>query len=167
MIIHCTKKLAAKLTDVSATLLSETSPMGSWHANLYTLYRRQCAFFCHDITRYVLFLPGLVKADFAKLDRLHREIFLATLATQGVGTSQMKRVELSLGPMRFDNVIDRSVLGSMNIAWQDLEYILMDKLNPLAIDPVKIALRLNERPATASGKWLWPNEEMMELVSHL
>jgi len=35
--------------------------------------------FCHDASRYCLFLAGLVKADFAELARLHREIFFATL----------------------------------------------------------------------------------------
>jgi len=38
--------------------------------------------FCHDASRYILFLPGLVKADFADLGRLHRELFLATLVKQ-------------------------------------------------------------------------------------
>jgi hypothetical protein len=38
---HCTQKLAAKLPEVSATPLAETSPLGSWHANLYTYDRRR------------------------------------------------------------------------------------------------------------------------------
>ncbi len=167
MLIHCTKKLSAKLTDVSAAPLSETSPMGSWHANLYTFHRRQCVFFCHDTTRYILFLSGLVKAHFAKLGSLHREIFLGTLAAQGVGSAQLKRVELALGPVRFDHVTDRSVLGSMNVAWQDLGYILMDIPNPLDLGSAKTALRLNERPATANGIWLWPDREMLKLINSL
>lgn len=58
MIIHCTKKLAAKLPAVSLEPLMETSPLGSWHANLYTIDRRNCLLFCHDDTRYTVFLPG-------------------------------------------------------------------------------------------------------------
>ncbi|MGK2907720.1 MAG: DUF6933 domain-containing protein [Desulfuromonadales bacterium] len=79
MIIHCTQKLAAKLPEVSTASLFETSPLGSWHAHLYSYDRRQCVLFCHDESRYCLFLAGLVKADFAELGRLHRELFLATL----------------------------------------------------------------------------------------
>lgn len=80
MIIHCTQKMAAKLSEVSAGTLTETSPLGSWHALLYAVNRRQCVMFCHDASRYILFLPGLVKADLAKRDRLHRELFLAIYA---------------------------------------------------------------------------------------
>jgi len=36
MIIHCTKKLAARLPNVSPEPLVEDSPLGSWHANFYT-----------------------------------------------------------------------------------------------------------------------------------
>ena len=68
MIIHCTRKLAAKLPDVSAEALAETNALGSWHANLYLIDRRNCLMFCHDQTRFVLFVPGLKKQDFGNLD---------------------------------------------------------------------------------------------------
>jgi len=80
MIIHCTQELSTKLSEVSDHPLSEASPLGSWHALLYTVARRQCVMFCHDDSRYILFLPGLVKSDFADLGRLHRELFLAIYA---------------------------------------------------------------------------------------
>lgn len=67
MIIHCTQKLAAKLPEISATPLQETNPVGSWHAHLYTYDRRQCVLFCHDKSRYCLFLPGLLKRDLQNL----------------------------------------------------------------------------------------------------
>ncbi|MBK5273919.1 MAG: hypothetical protein JJE30_02555 [Desulfuromonadales bacterium] len=79
MLLHCTKKLAAKLPEVSATPLAETSHLGSWHAHLLTIDRRQCVMFCHDESHYVLFQPGLVKTNFADLGRLHRELFLSSL----------------------------------------------------------------------------------------
>ncbi|NOZ09994.1 MAG: hypothetical protein GXP09_02940 [Gammaproteobacteria bacterium] len=37
LIIHCTQKLAKKLPDVSKEAHAETSLLGSWHANLYTI----------------------------------------------------------------------------------------------------------------------------------
>lgn len=55
----------------------------------------------------------------------------------------------------------------MNVVRQDLEVILMGVSNPLELDPVKVALRLNERPAAVKGRWLWPNREMLELVGRL
>ena len=113
MLLHCTKKLAAKLPEVSATPLAETSPLGSWHANLYTIDRRQCVMFCHDESRYVLFLPGLIKSDFVELGRLHRELFLASLVALGVKETLLNRVSLALGPVQFDCITDRSALEEL------------------------------------------------------
>jgi hypothetical protein len=41
MIIHCSQKLATKLSAVLPTPLEETSPLGSWHGHLFTLDGQQ------------------------------------------------------------------------------------------------------------------------------
>jgi hypothetical protein len=166
MLIHCTQKLATKLPEVSAAPLAETSPLGSWHAHLYTYDRRQCVMFCHDESRYVLFLPGLVKADFAKLGQLHRELFLATLVVQNVPEVLLIRVALALGPVRFDRNTDRSVLGSLRTADIDLSWLIHD-VHVLDCDPLAVALKLNDRPTSVKGKWLHPAKEMLARVSSL
>ncbi len=108
MILHCSHKLAAKLPGVSGTPLEEDSPLGSWHANLFTLDRRQCVMFCHDETRYCLFLVGLRKPQFAELgSKWFRQMFSASLAVIGCPDVQIRRVELALGPIRCDTVTDR------------------------------------------------------------
>ena len=168
MIIHCSQKLAAKLPAVSSTPLEETSPLGGWHAHLFTLDRRQCVMFCHDATRYVLFLPGLRKADFAELSsKWFRPLYLATLAMFGCPDAQIKRVELALGPMRFDTATDRSVQGSLRVAKLDLEAWLYDVPNVMALDPLAMSCRLNERPATVYGKWVRPKKAMLEAVAQI
>ena len=116
MLIHCTKKFAAKLPEVSVAPLKEDSPLGSWHAQLYTIDDRQCVLFCHDLSRFVLFLPGLRKPHFAELgSKWFRELYFATLQTMGCTQAQIRHVELSLGPVRYDIATDRSVQGSMRI----------------------------------------------------
>lgn len=164
MIIHCTQKLAAKLSEVSETPLSEASPLGSWHAHLYTIDRRQCMLFCHDTTRFILFVAGLRKEHFADLGRLHRELFLTSLAAEGVATGVLKRVELALGPSRFDVATDRSVLGSMNIATRDLDCLKVEVENVLALDPMETTRWLNNRPVTIRGKWSFPAKTMLEMI---
>jgi len=166
MLLHCTQKLAAKLPEVSATPLVETSPLGSWHAHLYTYDRRQCVLFCHDESRYCLFMPGLVKADFAKLGKLHRELLLATLVEQNVPETQVSRVALALGPMRCDRNTDRSVLGSLRTADLDLSWLIHD-VHVLDCDPLGAALQLNDRPTSVKGKWLHPAKEMLERIERL
>lgn len=168
MILHCSQKLAAKLPGVSAVPLEETSPLGSWHGHLFTLDRRQCVMLCHDATRYVLFLPGLRKTDFAELGSTwFRPLYLATLAMFDCPDTQIRKVELALGPMRFDTATDRSVQGSLRVAKQDLEAWLYRVPNVMDLDPLRMSCWLNQRPSTIYGKWVWPERAMLEAVARL
>ncbi|MFQ5661518.1 MAG: hypothetical protein ACE5GZ_13955 [Gammaproteobacteria bacterium] len=166
MIIHCTKKLAAKLAKVSTVSLNEDSPLGSWHAHLYTIDHRQCVLFCHDASRYVLFLPGLRKEHFAELgSKRFRELYFATLQAMGCPQTRIRRVELSLGSVRYDTATDRSVQGSMRVARRDLDACLMRVPNVLDLDPLAVSCDLNHRPATVKGVWIWPDKMMLEAVA--
>jgi len=165
MILHCSKRLATKLSEVSASPLEETSPLGSWHGHLFHFDRRQCVMWCHDATRYVLFLPGLRKEHFAALgERCFRPLYLRTLAALGCTTSQIKRVELALGQLRYDTATDRSVQGSMRVAKQDLEAWLYRVSNVMELDAIAVSCWLNDRPATIYRKLVWPDRAMRELV---
>ncbi|AOU96804.1 hypothetical protein BI364_01200 [Acidihalobacter yilgarnensis] len=153
---------------MSAEALQETSPLGSWHGHLFTLDRRQCVMFCHDTSRYVLFMAGLRKAHFAELGSpWFRRLYTATLAMSGCSDAQIRRAELALGPARFDTAIDRSVQGSLRIARQDLEAWVYGVPNVMDLDPVALSCRLNERPTTIRGQWLWPRKVMLEAVTAL
>jgi hypothetical protein len=167
MLLHCTKKLAERLPEEVADKDAETSVLGSWHAHIFQLKSRQCLLFCHDETRYMLFLPGVNKSHFKELGRLHRDLFLLNLAALDVAESRVMRVGLALGPPRFDRATDRSVLGSLNVAAADLSIHLEDVDNPLELDPVTVARMLNQRPVTARGAWLWPERGMLEKVARL
>lgn len=80
MIIHATRKLAARLPKVSKEPLQEVNVLGNWHADRLTLDRRQCVLFCHDETRAALFIAGLRKPQFAALGEIFRQLFAETLA---------------------------------------------------------------------------------------
>ena len=163
MLLHCTQKLAAKLPEVSATPLVETSPLGSWHVHLYIYDRRQCVLFCHDDSRYCLFLPGLIKTDFAEIGRLHRELFLATLAALNVPELLLSRVAFALGPTQFDRYTDRSVLGSLRTADIDLSWMIHD-MHVMDCNLLAVSLKLNERPTSVKGKWFHPAKVMLERI---
>jgi hypothetical protein len=168
MILHCSQKLAAKLPGVSPEPLKETSPLSSWHGHLYSVDRRQCVMFCHDATRYVLFMPGWRKAQFAELrGKWFRLLFTATLAQSGCPDVQIKRAELVLGPVHYDTATDRSVQGSLRIAQQDLNALLHRVPDVMDIDPVAASCHLNERPATVYGKLVWPDKAMLGAVARL
>lgn len=164
-VIHCTRKLAAKLSAGPGG--PETSPLGSWHASLVRFDRRQCAMFCHDETRYCLFLPGLRASQLADLGRWHRDLFLASLRIEGAADAAIERAGVALGAARFDSATDRSVLASMNIALRDLEPLVHEERDVMDLDPLLVARRLNERPARANSVLLWPGREMRERVAQL
>jgi len=167
MIFHCTKALAAKLPSVSPIPLTDANPLGSWHAHLHVIDRRQCIMFCHDTTRFVLFESGLKKEQFQKLGQFHKELYLAALIAMGVPEATLKRVELAMGPARFDTATDRSVLGTLNQSRLEFDFFLDDYTNILDVDPLIAAKWFNHRPLTARGTWLWADQEMLALVSSL
>lgn len=167
MIFHCTKALAAKLPTVSATPLTDANPLGSWHAHLHSIDRRQCVMFCHDTTRFVLFEAGLKKEQFKNLGQLHKELYLAALIVMGVPEATLKRVELAMGPARFDTATDRSVLGTLNQSRFEFDVFLDNYNNVLDVNPLATVKWFNHRPITARGTWLWADEEMLALVSSL
>ncbi|SJZ51316.1 hypothetical protein SAMN02745119_00843 [Trichlorobacter thiogenes] len=167
MIFHCTKALAAKLPSVSPTPLTDANPLGSWHAHLHVIDRRQCIMFCHDTTRFVLFEAGLKKEQFQNLGKFHKELYLAALIAMGVPEATLKRVELAMGPALFDTATDRSVLGTLNQSRFEFDFFLDDYTNILEVDPLIAAKWFNHRPLTARGAWLWADKEMLALVSSL
>lgn len=165
MIIHCSQKLAAKLPEVSKAPLDEDSPLGSWHSHLFTLDRRQCVMFCHDESRYCLFMAGLRKSHFSELGgKWFRQLFTASLAVIDCPDTQIRKVELMLGPIRYDTATDRSVQGSINIARRDLEAMVYEVPDVMELDPLAVSVQLNERPVSVHGKWLWPAKVMRARV---
>lgn len=142
MLLHCTKRLAEKIPHghfsnlASAASPDEPAPLGEWHKHLLLLDRRQCVMFCHDLTRYGPFLPGLRAPH-----------FLATLAAQGIpsfppGTAQ---THLQSNPNRRQSLIVFTVASIMRAVLSKLHSDL-DMFPPiitlLAFRPAKIKERL-------------------------
>ena len=174
MILHCTQKLAARipstidLPDPEPERAGQSGPLSSWHGHLLTLDRRQCVLFCHDATRYVLFMPGLRAPQLAELGRWHRDLFLAVLQAQGLAQHHIARAGLRLGPLQMDRNTDRSVLASMNRVAGDLQFgLLRETANVMELDPIKTSLWLNDRPCRVYNRLVWPDKAMREIVEAL
>lgn len=174
MILHCTQKLASRIpTTAEQSALGAdpgrvAGPLTSWHGHLLTLDRRQCVLFCHDATRYVLFMPGLRAPQLAELGRWHRDLLLAVLQAQGLPHDRIARAALALGPLQMDRHTDRSVLGSMRVVADDLKYGLLSQIaNVMELDPISTSLRLSDRPCAVHKKWIQPFSAMRELVEQL
>jgi len=71
-----------------------------------------------------------------------------------------------LGPVQFDPKTDRSVLGSLRTADIDLSWLIHEQ-HVLDCNPLEIALKLNERPTSVMGKYLFPKKAMLERIETL
>ena len=171
MIIHCTQKLAAKLPDVSKQGLNESNPLGSWHANLYVIDRRNCIMFCHDQTRFTLFMAGLKKDDFTNLDYWLQDIFANTMLKLDYQPELFEKALRLFDPLRFDTDCNRSVQGTMRVARQDLDGMLWDVADVTELPIYSTSAWLNHRPVTIKGmrgsECLWPDREMRTWIEGL
>jgi len=70
-----------------------------------------------------------------------------------------------MGPLQIDCQTDRSVLGSLRVAADDLRYGSLPRVaNVLDLDPLAISHKLNQRPYRAGKALIWPAEAMRKLV---
>lgn len=177
--IHATKKLYARLTlNADGLLVNHTgpatepavaaSPLSGWHANLLTLQRRNCVLLVHDATRFPLFIKGLVKADFDRLNEYFADTLMNTLLKAGANQRQLDAAASLLAPCRFDTACNRSVQGTMNHMAGDIEHMLWyDNARLEDISAYKTGAWLADRPCNVKGVkgGIWPQDAMLVLLS--
>ncbi|HCG87855.1 MULTISPECIES: hypothetical protein [unclassified Alteromonas] len=176
MILHCTKKLYAKLPEKVKVAEQTASAIGiqaqwlNWHANLITIQRRQCVIAVHDATRFTLFIPCLTKKDFANLDWHLNDVFINTLLKSDMPPELVNAAATNYQPLTFDTNCNRSVQGTMNQVAQEIDYGLYYKNTSVAdISPYRYSANLSHRPCGVKGQkeYIWPDKEMAQLLQKL
>lgn len=176
MIIHCTRKLSAKLKSaghmVSNTpLVTEGAEqsIGSWHANITTIQRRQCVVFCHDQTRFALVLIGATAKELKAIDYWFSDLLVNTLLKSGVDPALIEATCQQLPALHFDTACDRSVQGTLNQLIQELEWTVQyEGISVMDLPIYSTCVRLSKRPCRIKGmkqsEYFWPIEEMETLL---
>ena len=176
MILHCTKKLFAKLPNNIHTTTNSVVDIGlqsewlNWHANVITVQRRQCIIAVHDATRYAVFIPCLTKPDFANLKWHFEDVFINSLLKSGLPHELVETATLYLAPLQFDTICNRSVQGTMNQIAQDIDYGLSYTNTEVSdISPYRYSAELSHRPCSIKGlkEYIWPDKEMAQLLTSL
>lgn len=176
MILHCTKKLYAKLpekvkvAEQPATAIGLQAQWLNWHANLITIQRRQCVIAVHDATRFTLFIPCLTKKDFANLDWHFNDVFINTLLKSDLPPELVDAAATNYQPLTLDITCNRSVQGTMNQVAQEIDYGLYYKNTSVAdISPYRYSADLSHRPCGVKGQkdYIWPDKEMAQLLQKL
>ena len=93
---------------------SEFGTIGDWHANLFRFERRKCVLFTNSATLYSIFVPGLKRPDFDRLDEIFRQSLFKRLRIEGFSQFQIEKVLEDYQTLQYANTNNRSVLGSMN-----------------------------------------------------
>ena len=176
MILHCTKKLYAKLpekvkaTQQPGTAIGIQAQWLNWHANLITIQRRQCVIAVHDATRFTLFIPCLTKKDFGNLDWHLNDVFINTLLKSDFPPELVDIATTNYQSLKFDTTCNRSVQGTMNQVTQEIDFGMYYKSASVTdINPYRYSSDLSHRPCGVKGQkdYIWPDREMAQLLKTL
>ena len=148
MLIHCTQKLIAEIPE---RLIDPASSGESWHANVLRFDRRKCVLFTHDATLYSVFVPGLKKPEFGRLDEFFGERLFKALVWDEFPQTQIERMLEACRVVRFTRSSNRSVLGSMNDMRFHIGRHFEDDGGFANIDLAKLHHRLNRILFSAIG----------------
>lgn len=176
MILHCTKKLYAKLlesvkeAEPTTSAISTQAHWLNWHSNIVTIQRRQCMIAVHDLTRFTLFIPCLTKKDFANLDEQFNDVLINTMLKSDIPPELVNIAATNYQPLTFDTICNRSVQGTMNQVVQDIDYgLYYNRVSVADIWAYRYSADLNHRPCGVKGQkdYIWPDKEMAKLLLKL
>ena len=176
MILHCTKKLYAKLPEKVKAAEQPAPAIGiqaqwlNWHANLLTIQRRQCVIAVHNATRFAVFIPGLTQKNWANFSWHFNDVFINTLLKSDMPPELVNAATTNYQSLTFDTTCDRSVQGTMNQMALDVEFGLQNKRQALAdVSPYRLSAWLSHRPCTVKGQkdCVWPDKAMAKLLTKL
>jgi len=148
MLIRCTQKL---LAEIPAGLVDAEATGESWHANLFLIERRKCVLLTHDATLYSVFVPGLKKPEFARLDDVFGQRLFTTMRWDEFSQEQIERMLDACRVIRYTRTNNRSVLGSMNDLRFQIEVTAQMDGGLDHVDLFDLHHRLNRIPKSAIG----------------
>jgi hypothetical protein len=123
-LIRSTQKLLKELRVKPTEGEPEFGTIGDWHANLLRFERRKCVIFTNSKTLYSIFIPGLKRPDFDRLDEIFRQSLFRRLRIEGFSQLQIEQILEEYQTLQYAKTNNRSVLGSMNdLAFQIEAYI--------------------------------------------
>ena len=148
LLIHCTQKLLAEIPD---RFIDASASGASWHANLLRFERRKCVLFTHDETLYSVFVPGLRKPEFERLDKVFGQRLFKALVWDEFAQTQIERMLEACRVIRFTRSSNRSVLGSMNDMRFEIGAYLEHDGGLTSVDLARLHHELNRTPFSAIG----------------
>lgn len=147
-LIRSTQKLLEEIPDKFVDLSAEGE---GWHANLFRIEQRKCVLFTQDATLYSVFVPGLKKPEFERLDEVFGQRLFKALLWDEFPQAQIEKVLDMCRVVRFARSNSRSVLGSMKELRFQIEVHVAHDGGLANVDMADLHHRLNRIPMGAVG----------------
>lgn len=103
------------MKDMKATPsdIEDTSPLLSWHVNIYPLNNRKHIIFINDLSRLCVIIDGVRSSQLTKLKEKFSSTLLTYLINEGIKRSQIDLYLRDGSEMTIAKTNSRSVLGTM------------------------------------------------------
>ncbi|QJB56538.1 hypothetical protein [Pseudodesulfovibrio sp. zrk46] len=170
--IFCTQKLAKELASEPLTPAPDVRGFLGWHGTILRIFRRKSVLLVNDESRFTLFIPGLMKKDFANFQHVFIHHFERTLGYMNANPAQIAQAKLLLGGFSYHKTHNRSVLGTLNDMKDAVEFMLKSRLGHLPESEEEhrwVASFLNETPCR--GKDLkgvvFPDREILKMINRV
>ncbi|MCA0971190.1 hypothetical protein LCM20_11350 [Halobacillus litoralis] len=162
-VIGATKKVQDKLNYEiqDAESYKEVPAIYQWHANLFTLKRKQCLVLMNNETGLNLTLLGLRKQQFDHLDSVIKGSLRQLLQTLEVDPSIIKKMEEQSTEIHYTKTTSRQILGMMN----EMKFMIEAKTEDLSyeeIDAVELNQFLNQSMLFNALKHSYPAETFVK-----
>lgn len=163
-----TKKFADQLGIKKLGNIDTYSPsINMWHASLKYINRKKCIIFMNDLTRYSFFLYGIKKKDLEYLDNIFYDSLIDNLKYENFTHEEIMGLLDPPGEIQIIKTNNRSVNGSINQFFRELEYYFCENMNKYIEFEGQMNLRilnkgLNDTPLCCSDKGFFPIIRMKE-----
>ncbi|ANE47286.1 hypothetical protein SY83_14560 [Paenibacillus swuensis] len=112
-VLKCTQKLLKDM-KVPPSEIHITSPLSSWHVNMYKLRNRKLIIFVNDYSRLCLIISGIRSAQPAKLFETFRTELRSYMLAEEIEEHVVNTYLSSADEIWITKTDSRSVLGTMN-----------------------------------------------------
>lgn len=162
--IFTTRKLEKGITEfITENKKVENEYLGDWNSTLFHISHKKCWLLINKLTKYVLVLPNIKKADLKDISLIFKKAFHEQLIYDGIKIDYIL-IEKIIGEINLyktDN--DKSANGSLNSIlpyFEDWKYEFGNFENmPFR----ELNGRLNNQP-NKQLNWLYPKEKMNEII---
>ena len=163
--IYVTRKLEKTVREfITENKRIDNGYLGDWNSTLFHINHKKCWLIINKLTKYILVLPNIRKADLKNISSIFKKTFHEQLIQDGIKVNY-ELIEKIVGEITLhetDN--DRSIMGNLNDVLPYFEDWKYEYGNYENMPFRKLNGILNGRPKKQLN-WLFSKEKMSEMIN--